>query len=471
MATSKGVIKNINTDQHRILADIMHLYNDDEGFELDPTYSKGNFYGDFKWINEDGEKEIYTIPQPKYKMDVYPLTEDVQKLEIMGDFPLEDESVKSVNIDLPFVISVGPSMGNGNKNSNITSNRFSAFYPVCNLVETYYHFLKEAYRVLKEDGILVWKCQRTITGGKTLNSPEMSWLFAESLGFDCVDAFYLEGKTRLISGKVKHQEHSRSYVSVFYVFKKSHRKKIDYLTSFSEEVKDRILKGIKENNIKEGRKFLSDGKAVQNICHADTKEYEYVDLGLPSGLKWAKCNVGAKTETDYGDYFQWGEIEPHDADTPYVWANYKYCNGTGGTMTKYCTVSLLGTVDNKRTLGPEDDAARANMGGDWRMPTQDELQELVDNTTNEWITDYNGTGVNGRKFTSKTNGNSIFIPASGFRAGSLFNSQGNSGYVWSSSLNSIYPNYAWNLYFDSGGFVADSDDIRRYGVVVRGVMD
>ena len=140
-------------------------------------------------------------------------------------------------------------------------------------------------------------------------------------------------------------------------------------------------------------------------------------------------------------------------------------------MTKYCTVSLLGTVDNKRTLGPEDDAARANMGGDWRMPTQDELQELVDNTTNEWITDYNGTGVNGRKFTSKTNGNSIFIPASGFRAGSLFNSQGNSGYVWSSSLNSIYPNYAWNLYFDSGGFVADSDDIRRYGVVVRGVME
>ena len=298
----------------------------------------------------------------------------------------------------------------------------------------------------------------------------MSWLFAESLGFDCVDAFYLEGKTRLISGKVKHQEHSRSYVSVFYVFKKSHRKKIDYLTSFSEEVKDRILKGIKENNIKEGRKFLSDGNAVQNICHADTKEYEYVDLGLPSGLKWAKCNVGAKTETDYGDYFQWGEIEPHDADTPYDWANYKY--GDGWNFSKYNTLTLCGeTPDGKTTLDLEDDAARANMGGDWRMPTQTEIQELLDNTTNEWVIDFNGSGVNGMKFISKANGNSIFIPASGFRAGSLFNSQGNSGYVWSSSLNSIYPNYAWNLYFDSGGFVADSDDIRRYGVVVRGVME
>lgn len=258
MATSKGVIKNINTNQHRILADIMHLYNNDEGFELDPTFSKGNFYGEFKWVNDNGEKETYTIPQPKYKMDVYPLADDVQKLEIMGNFPMDDETVKSCCVDLPFVISVGPSMGNGNKNSNITSNRFSAFYPVSNLVETYYHFLKEAYRVLKNDGILVWKCQRTITGGKTLNSPEMSWLFAESLGFDTVDSFYLEGKTRLISGKVKNQEHSRSYVSVFYVFKKSKRKKIDYLTSFSEEIKNRILEGIKENNIKENRKFLSD---------------------------------------------------------------------------------------------------------------------------------------------------------------------------------------------------------------------
>ena len=468
MATSKGVIKNINTDQHRILADIMHLYNNDEGFELDPTFSKGNYYGDFNWINENGDKETYTIPQPKYKMDVYPLAEDVQKLEIMGDFPLEDESVKSVNIDLPFVISVGPSMGNGNKKSNITSNRFSAFYPVSNLIETYYHFLKEAYRVLKEDGILVWKCQRTITGGKTLNSPEMSWLFAESLGFDCVDAFYLEGKSRLISGKVKHQEHSRSYVSVFYVFKKSHRKKIDYLTSFSEEIKNRILKGIKENNIKEGRKFLSDGKAVQNICHADTKQYEYVDLDLPSGLKWAKCNVGATSETDYGDYFMWGSAKPN-TKTTCNWMKNPFNNGSDSCDEEYFNAHKSEWLDDNGNLKPEYDAATQIMGDGWRMPTKADFQELLDNTDDEWA---QVNGVNGWKFTSRVDENKyIFIPFSGERLDSSFYFQGTFGNVWSSSLNASAPNCAWNLYLDSVGFVVDSDDIRGYGFVVRGVMD
>ena len=441
MATSKGVIKNINTDQHRILADIMHLYNNDEGFELDPTFSKGNYYGDFKWINENGEKETYTIPQPKYKMDVYPLAEDVQKLEIMGDFPLEDESVKSVNIDLPFVISVGPSMGNGNKNSNITSNRFSAFYPVSNLVETYYHFLKEAYRVLKENGILVWKCQRTITGGKTLNSPEMSWLFAESLGFDCADAFYLEGKTRLISGKVKHQEHSRSYVSVFYVFKKSHRKKIDYLTSFSEEVKDRILKGIKENNIKEGRKFLSDGKAVQNVCHTDTKGHEYVDLGLPSGLKWAKCNVGAEKETDYGDYFQWGSTEPNTDDE---------CDLENTLFNEW--------LDDKDNLKPEFDAVYKATDGKAHMPTSAQFQELYDNTDNEWVENYNGSGVNGWKFTSRINGNGIFFPAGGHSKGTVIKGRGSYGYYWSNSFRIYYSRFSFSL----GLYLSDSRIYPQY---------
>lgn len=259
MATAKGVIKNINTDQHRILADIMILYCP-QGFESDPTYSKGNFYGKFSYVNDFGEKEEYEIPQPKYKFDVYPLSDDVKKLEVMGKFPLQDNSISSMNIDLPFVISCGPSMGNGNKSSNMISNRFSAFYPVSDLIKTYYHFLKEAYRVLSDDGILVWKCQRTITGSKTLNSPEMSWMFAESLGFDCVDQFYLEGKNRIISGKIKEQQHSRSYVSVFYVFKKSKKKKIDYLTCFNNIIRDEILNGLCKNNIKEGRLFLSDGK-------------------------------------------------------------------------------------------------------------------------------------------------------------------------------------------------------------------
>ena len=259
---------------------------------------------------------------------------------------------------------------------------------------------------------------------------------------------------------------------MFYVFKKSHRKKIDYLTSFSEEVKDRILKGIKENNIKEGRKFLSDGKAVQNICHADTKEYEYVDLGLPSGLKWAKCNVGAEKETDYGFYFQWGDIEDR-TDAECSWTTYKHCNGTETSLTKYNIMSEYETVDNKITLDPEDDAAKAHMGGDWRMPTDDDFQELLDNTTIEWVDNYNGSGVNGMKFISKTDTTKyIFIPASGHHSGSSFYGQGIFGDIWSSSLIATSPNLAWKLSFLSG-FI-DEDYYYGYrciGYVVRGVMN
>lgn len=137
----------------------------------------------------------------------------------------------------------------------------------------------------------------------------------------------------------------------------------------------------------------------------------YVDLGLPSGLKWAKCNIGAEKETDYGDYFMWGSTTPNNADEC-TWANYKHCSGTEDTLTKYNTKSRYGKKpDNIITLDLEDDAARVNMGGDWRMPTSDELRELLDNTDSEWTTI---NGVNGRKFTSKTDTSKyIFFPAAG----------------------------------------------------------
>ena len=201
------------------------------------------------------------------------------------------------------------------------------------------------------------------------------------------------------------------------------------------------------------------------------KEYEYVDLGLPSGLKWAKCNVGATSEADYGSYFQWGDIEDK-SNSDYSCESYKYCNGTYKTLTKYCTNSFYGTVDNKTTLDLEDDAARANMGGDWRMPTEAEFQELLDNTDNEWIEDFNGSGVNGRKFTSKTDTSKyVFIPAAGFRANDSVNYVGSDGDVWGSSLYTSNPNCAWNLYFDSDDIATDDHDYRNYGHVVRGVMD
>ena len=196
----------------------------------------------------------------------------------------------------------------------------------------------------------------------------------------------------------------------------------------------------------------------------------YVDLGLPSGLKWAKCNVGAEKETDYGYYFMWGDIEDKSYDEC-SWESYKYCNWSYDTLTKYNTFPLFGEKpDDKTKLDLEDDAAKAHMGSDWRMPTQTEIQELLENTENEWVEDYKRSGVNGRKFTSKINGNSIFIPAAGiYRDGSV-DYVGSSGGIWSSSLKDDYPNLAWYLYFNSGDcYIYGSR--RCIGRSVRGVMD
>ena len=211
-------------------------------------------------------------------------------------------------------------------------------------------------------------------------------------------------------------------------------------------------------------RLILDSTTNEIVCKGGG--YEYVDLGLPSGLKWAKCNIGAETETDYGDYFQWGETTP---DTDYTWATYKYCNGSETTITKYCTRSSYGTVDNKTTLDLEDDAARANMGGVWRMPTSTEFQELYDNTDHVWITNYNGSGVNGTKFTSKTNGNSIFFPASGYANGTRVNDRGSRGGFWSSSLHPSVSYYGLRLHLYSGGVVPQDYSGRIYGFCVRSV--
>ena len=199
---------------------------------------------------------------------------------------------------------------------------------------------------------------------------------------------------------------------------------------------------------------------------------QFVDLGLPSGLKWAKCNVGSEKETDYGYYFQWGDIVDK-SDSKCTWESYKYCNWSYDRLTKYNIFPLYGEKpDNKTNLDLEDDAARAHMGGDWRMPRKAEIQELLDNTDSEWIGDYNGTGVDGMKFISKTDESKcIFIPASGFRSDSSFVSRGSLGIVWSSSLEDGYPFNALDLFFISDYIDADYGNYRCYGFPVRGVMD
>ena len=207
--------------------------------------------------------------------------------------------------------------------------------------------------------------------------------------------------------------------------------------------------------------------------------HDYVDLGLPSGLIWAACNVGASAPEEYGDYFAWGETEPyytegHSQDRPcsnwksgksgYNWSNYMWCNGSEYTMTKYCTWSNYGTFDYKTVLESADDAATANWGGSWRMPTEDELNELINNCT--W-TRTTLNGVNGYKVVGP-NGNSIFLPAAGRRHSSWFDGAGSNGNYWSSSLYAYYSNDACNLEFFSDYRYCSYND-RFYGFSVRPV--
>ena len=177
--------------------------------------------------------------------------------------------------------------------------------------------------------------------------------------------------------------------------------------------------------------------------------YEYVDLGLPSGLKWATCNVGATSPEDYGDYFAWGETSPK--------AEY--------------------TIENSITYGEQMsdisgnaqyDAATANWGGIWRMPTKDEMQELVDHCEWEW-TQVNG--VNGSKVVG-SNGSCIFLPAAGYDVVEYLVFEGDYGYYWSSTPYDHYSNvYASGLYFYDGRDTVWPHFSRNGGKTVRPVSE
>ncbi|MBR1469795.1 MAG: hypothetical protein IJ605_06785 [Prevotella sp.] len=178
--------------------------------------------------------------------------------------------------------------------------------------------------------------------------------------------------------------------------------------------------------------------------------HEYVDLGLPSGTLWASCNVGATKPEEYGDYFAWGETKGYSSDTSdghsFDWANYKWCNGSYNSLTKYNYSSGNGTIDNKMELDLEDDAAYGNWGSNWRMPSREQQDELRQQCNWTWTT---LNGVNGYRVTSKTNGNSIFLPAAGWRYGTSPDYAGSYGSYWSRSLDTYSPDYAYYLYFYS----------------------
>ena len=213
---------------------------------------------------------------------------------------------------------------------------------------------------------------------------------------------------------------------------------------------------------------------------------EAVDMG--NGLKWASMNVGAESETDYGDYFAWGETMPYyqegysqespcthwiDGKSGYSLPNYSLCNGTATTMIKYCTDGIYGYVDNKTVLERTHDAASANWGAGWRMPTDAEWTWLCENCTWTWQKNYNGTGVKGMLVRSNVAGytdNTIFLPAAGFRGNANLSNAGSYGYYWSSSLSGYGSRYARCLCFDSYGGNGE-DNNRYFGLSVRAVTE
>lgn len=193
----------------------------------------------------------------------------------------------------------------------------------------------------------------------------------------------------------------------------------------------------------------------------------WIDLGLPSGLLWAECNVGANTPEGYGDYFAWGETT---TKTVFDWSTYAYCtvhsNGDLDSLTKYNTLPTYGTVDNLTVLETVDDAATVNMGTGARTPTKAEWEELIDNTTSVWTTQ---NGVSGYRFEGE-NGNSIFLPAAGYHKDSDPYFVGEYGYYTSATLNGENPPFIWSFYCYSSTYgMVDYYNSRSTGLSVRAV--
>ena len=188
------------------------------------------------------------------------------------------------------------------------------------------------------------------------------------------------------------------------------------------------------------------GAVTYFMWPSDANGHEYVDLGLPSGLKWATCNIGASSPEEYGDYYAWGEVN---------------------TKKEYTEDNsfMYGTPIDKISGNPRYDVARAKWGGSWRMPTREEFEELIDNCTWEWTTK---GGHKGYKVTGR-NGNSIFLPAAGYRYSDTYNAE-SYGYYWSATPGESDAQSAYYLSFYSGSR-STSWDRRDCGLSVRPVSD
>ena len=201
---------------------------------------------------------------------------------------------------------------------------------------------------------------------------------------------------------------------------------------------------------------------------------EVVDLGIVVNgktIKWASLNFGASSAEEYGEYYAWGETEPKPKSN-YSWSSYEWSYGSYNFLTKYNNSSIYGssTVDNKTVLEADDDVAHVKLGGNWRMPTDAEWTELMNNCTWAWTT---LNGIKGYRVTGKKSGytnKSIFLPAAGEWGDTYSNFVGSNGYYWSSSLYSDDPRYAYYVDFYSS-HVGRSSEVRRYGLSVRPVSE
>jgi len=209
------VIKSISKNQHDIIKDIISLHVPSGIIDCDCTYSSGKFY-----------TPKHGIERPKHVFDIEPKFDYVVKADCK-DLPLENGSINSMMFDPPFIISSGPSMDSNNDKQNMTHRRFSSFKNPKELFETYEGAIKEAYRVLNNSGVLIFKCQDTVSGGKQYFTH--CWIMnkAYEMGFYPKDLFVLEGKSRLISGKHANQKHARKFHSYFWVFTKE-KSKVTY---------------------------------------------------------------------------------------------------------------------------------------------------------------------------------------------------------------------------------------------------
>lgn len=204
------------------------------------------------------------------------------------------------------------------------------------------------------------------------------------------------------------------------------------------------------------------GHCVRAVVPGEQIASEAVDLGLPSGIKWASTNIGAKLPEQAGNLYAWGEIK---TKAFYSFTTYKHCNGTPDTLIKYCTNKDYGTPDGKTQLDKEDDAATQLWGNGWRMPTVTEIQELIDCCT--WTFETIGEQT-GYRATGK-NGNSIYIPIVGTMWESTMEYM--RGLYWSSTLDDAGDKFAEGLFLNQNLVTLGNQFIRASGRTIRPVND